>query len=153
MPRGQAGQMQGSETCLTGTQLHAATVLEIRGEFPLIPSSASSAHPGVHISQNTRLSFHRVCAQSCPTLCNSMDYSPPRLLRPQDSLGKNTGVRSHSLLQGIFQPRDWTQVSHIAGRFSTSWATREAWSTWEGNPKSWGYMYMSSWFTFLYSRN
>ena len=24
------------------------------------------------------------------------------------------------------QPRDWTQVSHIAGRFFTSWATREA---------------------------
>ena len=25
-----------------------------------------------------------------------------------------------------FQPRDWTQVSHIAGRFFTIWATREA---------------------------
>ena len=24
------------------------------------------------------------------------------------------------------QPRDWTQVSQTAGRFSTSWATREA---------------------------
>ena len=24
------------------------------------------------------------------------------------------------------QPRDWTQVSHIAGRFFTIWATREA---------------------------
>ena len=24
------------------------------------------------------------------------------------------------------QPRDWTQVSSIAGRFCTSWATREA---------------------------
>ena len=24
------------------------------------------------------------------------------------------------------QPRDWTQVSHIASRFFTSWATREA---------------------------
>ena len=23
-------------------------------------------------------------------------------------------------------PRDWTQVSHIAGRFFTIWATREA---------------------------
>ena len=26
---------------------------------------------------------------------------------------------------GYFQPRDWTQVSRIAGRFFTSWATRE----------------------------
>ena len=30
--------------------------------------------------------------------------------------------------RGSSQPRDWTQVSHIAGGFSTSWATREAWS-------------------------
>ena len=28
--------------------------------------------------------------------------------------------------RGSFQSKDWTQVSHIAGRFFTSWATREA---------------------------
>ena len=28
--------------------------------------------------------------------------------------------------EGSSQPRKWTQVSHIAGRFSASWATREA---------------------------
>ena len=33
---------------------------------------------------------------------------------------------SRSLLQGIFQARDGTQVSRIAGGFFTSWATREA---------------------------
>ena len=31
-----------------------------------------------------------------------------------------------SFSRGSFQPRDWTQVSHIAGRFFTRWATREA---------------------------
>ena len=40
--------------------------------------------------------------------------------------GQNTGVVSLSLLQGSSQPRDRTQVFHIAGRFFTSWATREA---------------------------
>ena len=30
------------------------------------------------------------------------------------------------------QPRDRTQVSHIAGRFFTSWATREAQEDWSG---------------------
>ena len=33
---------------------------------------------------------------------------------------------------GSSQPRDWTQVSHTAGKFFTNWATREAqeyWST------------------------
>ena len=62
--------------------------------------------------------------QLCPTLCNPMDYSLPG-----------------SSIQGIFQsrvvkwvpitfsrvsswPRDWTQVSFIAGRRFTIWATR-----------------------------
>ena len=33
---------------------------------------------------------------------------------------------SLSFLPGSSQPRDWTQVFRIAGRFFTSWATREA---------------------------
>ena len=37
-------------------------------------------------------------AQLCPPLCDPMDRS----LCPWDSLGKNTGVRSHAFLQGIF---------------------------------------------------
>ena len=42
-------------------------------------------------------------AQSCPTLCNPVDYSPStRLLHSWDSPGKNTGVGCHFLLQGIF---------------------------------------------------
>jgi len=47
---------------------------------------------------------------------------------PWNFPGKNTGVGSHSLLQGSSQPRDQTHVSCvscIAGRFFTVWATRE----------------------------
>ena len=42
-------------------------------------------------------------AQSCPALCNPMDCSHG------DSPGKNTGVGSHALLQGIFlaQESNW----------------------------------------------
>ena len=40
--------------------------------------------------------------QSCPTQCDLMDCSPPGSSCPWDSPGKNTGVDSHSLLQGIF---------------------------------------------------
>ena len=36
--------------------------------------------------------------------------------------------------RGSSQPRDWTQVSHIAGRLFTSWATREAQEHWSGQP-------------------
>ena len=37
-----------------------------------------------------------IAVQSCLTLCD------PRLLSPWNSSGKNTGVGSHSLLQGFF---------------------------------------------------
>ena len=36
--------------------------------------------------------------QSCPTLCNPIDGSPPEAPRPWDSPGKNTGVGCHFLL-------------------------------------------------------
>ena len=39
--------------------------------------------------------------QTCPTLCDAMDCSPPGSLSIGSS-GKNTGVDSHSLHQGIF---------------------------------------------------
>ena len=73
-------------------------------------------------------------AQSCPSLFDLMDYNLPGSSSHGDSTGKNTGVGCHALLQGIFQPRDQTQVSHIAGGFFTSWATREAQQYWNGYP-------------------
>ena len=59
--------------------------------------------------------------QSCPTLCDPMDYTAH-------------GILQATILEWVafpfsrrsFQPRDRTQVSLIAGSFFTSWATREA---------------------------
>ena len=64
--------------------------------------------------------------QFCLTLCDPMDYS-------------TTGFSVYGILQarilewvavpfskGSSQPRDQPWVSHIAGRFFTIWATREA---------------------------
>ena len=64
--------------------------------------------------------------QSCPTLCNPMDYSSP------DSFVR--GILQATILKwvaipffrGSFQSRNQTQISCIAGRFFTIWATREA---------------------------
>ena len=62
--------------------------------------------------------------QSCPTLCDPMDCQAPLSMefsRPEDWSGWlfiSPGGSSH--------PRSQTQVSCIAGRFITSWATREA---------------------------
>ena len=48
--------------------------------------------------------IHVLClvAQSCLTLCDSMKCSLPGSSVPGDHPGKNTGVGSHALLQGIF---------------------------------------------------
>ena len=55
--------------------------------------------------------------QSCPTLCDPMDYTVLGIL---GILGQDTGVGSLSLLQGIFPLGDQTQVFCIAGGFFTS---------------------------------
>ena len=39
--------------------------------------------------------------QSCPTLCDAIDSSPPGSPHPWDSPGKNTGVGCHFLLQSM----------------------------------------------------
>ena len=55
--------------------------------------------------------------QSCSTLCDPMDCSPPGSSIHEDSPGKNTGVDCHALLQGIF-PAQGSNLG-IAGRFFT----------------------------------
>ena len=60
-------------------------------------------------------------AQSCPTLCDPMDYTVHEILQ-----ARTLEWVVFPFSRGSSQPRDWTQVSHIAGRFFTSWAIREA---------------------------
>ena len=60
-------------------------------------------------------------AQSCPTLCDPVDYTVHGILQ----------VRilewvAFPFSRGSSQSRDRTQVFHIAGEFFTYWATREA---------------------------
>ena len=61
-------------------------------------------------------------AQSCPTLCNPMDYTVHGILQ-----ARILEWVAFPFSRGSSQLRDRTQVSHIAGRFLTSWATRD-WS-------------------------
>ena len=49
--------------------------------------------------QHTAAAAAAKSLQSCPTLCDPIDSSPPGPPRPWDSLGKNTGVGCHFLLQ------------------------------------------------------
>ena len=64
--------------------------------------------------------------QLCPIVCDFMDYSP------QSSFVH--GILQERIMEwiaipfskGSSLPRDWTQMSYIAGRFFTSWTTGEA---------------------------
>ena len=53
--------------------------------------------------------------QSCPTLCEPIDGSPPGSLHPWDSPSKNTGVGCHFLLQcmKVKSEREVTQSCQI----------------------------------------
>ena len=65
--------------------------------------------------------------QSRPTLCDPMDYTVHRILQ-----ARILEWVALPFSRGSSQPRDQTQVSHIAGRFFTNWATREAPEYWSG---------------------
>ena len=58
-------------------------------------------------------------SESHSVMSNSL--LPHGLYSPWNSPGQNTGIGSISLSRGSSQPRDQTQVSHIAGGFFTSW--------------------------------
>ena len=62
----------------------------------LIPACAWFS-PAFHMMYSTAAASKSL--QSCPTLCDPRGGSPPRLPRPWDSPGKNTGVGCHFLLQ------------------------------------------------------
>ena len=57
--------------------------------------------------------------QSCPVLCNPRDYTVHGILQ-----ARILEWAAFPFSRGSSQPRDQTQVSHIAGRFFTSWATK-----------------------------
>ena len=92
-------------------------------EAPLLPSPCCMIHPGRWVKNSTQRqplggfpnpfpfphNLRVLVVQSCPTLYDPGDYSPP-------------GYPVH----GIFQPRYWIWVSCVAGWFFTIWATKES---------------------------
>ena len=76
-------------------------------------------------SRNTYCLCEVKVAQSYPTLCAPMDYTVHGLLQ-----ARKLEWVAIPFSKGSPQPRDQTQVSHIAGGFFTSWAIREALNYW-----------------------
>ena len=80
-------------------------------------------------SQNTIFTWKwkwKLLVQSCLTLCNPMDYTVHGILQ-----ARILEWIAFPFSRGSSQPKDWTQVSCTAGRFFTSWTTREALFTWK----------------------
>ena len=88
-------------------------------------------------SPSGMLKVKMLVTQSCPTLCNPIDCNLP-------------GSSIHGILQanilewivipfsrGSSWPKDQTQVSCIAGRFFTIWASREAPIDYVSHKKEW----------------
>ena len=65
-------------------------------------------------------------AQSCPTLWDPIDCSPPGSFVHWILQSRILEWVAISFSRGSFLPRDWIQVSCIAGRFSIIWATKES---------------------------
>ena len=72
-------------------------------------------------SQERNVNVNVKVAQSCLTLCKPMDYTVHGILQ-----ARILEWVAFPFSRGSSQPRDRTQVFHIAGGFFTSWATKEA---------------------------
>ena len=78
-----------------------------------------------NLTQHCKSTVH-ACAQSCLTLCNPMDCSPPCSSVHGIFQARVSGWVAIPFSRGSSQPRDQTEVSYIGGRLFTIRATREA---------------------------
>ena len=69
--------------------------------------------------RHTYYSVNVKVTQSCPTLCDSMDYTVQGILQARIPGYWNSPV-AVTFSRGSSQPKDQTQVSRIAGGFFTS---------------------------------
>ena len=77
-----------------------------------------------------------ICCESESRSVVSDSLLPYGLYSPWNSQARILEWVASPFSRGSSQPRDRIQVSHIAGRFFTSWATREAQEYWSGEPFS-----------------
>ena len=77
--------------------------------------------------------LHAKSLQSCPTLCDPWTVAGLPLC-PSDSLGKNTGVGWHALLQEVFLTQGLQESLKslvLAGKFFATNTTRKSPSQWQ----------------------
>ena len=106
------------------TQTHAHWVSDaIQPSHPRSFPSPPAPNPSSTLLM-IRFTWKWKSLQSGPTLC---DYTVHENLQ-----ARILEWVAFPFSRGSAQPRDWTQVSHIARGFFTSWTTREAQEYWSG---------------------
>ena len=89
---------------------------------PRSPALQADSSPLTYLgSPNRNAAAAAKLLQSCPTLCNPMDYIVHGILQARTLEWVVSPLSRRSS-----QPKGQTQVSSIAGRVFTSWAPREA---------------------------
>ena len=124
LPRGLAGSNDGRLPALSGFLLTLCMLLIYWGRIHPPHVHAYTHTPSIHIWKHSKWSVG--LSVMSYSFCDPMDCNPP-------------GSSVHGILQarilewvaypfsrGLSQPRNWTRVSCIAGRFFTMWTTKEA---------------------------
>ena len=103
------GRLQSMGSQKTQSPLSGCTYMH--AQVMLTGQNSQCTHKCVYMSMCDRrihtiirsyVCMHAKSLQSCPTLCDLVDCSPPGPAVHGDSSGKNTGVGFHALLQGVF---------------------------------------------------
>ena len=105
-------------------------------DYSLPDSSVHGDSPG----KNTEVGCHALLQGICPTQGSNQGFSPCRRILYQLSHQGNPRILEwvvYPFSRGSSQPRNQTRVCCIAGRFFTSWVTREAPNGAISNPKWW----------------
>ena len=106
------GMLSSPHPTLKAQYLQKLCGIPLHGRFVSSPSFIYSI---IYLYQYVKV------PESCSTLCDPMDCTIHGIFQ-----GRILEWVAFPVSRGSSQPRDWTQVSRIAGRFFTSWATREA---------------------------
>ena len=99
--------------------------LSLRDKYNYSQPQKTANTPNSTSRINRKTNYSEV-AQSCLTLCNPMDCNLPGSSVHGIFQARVLEWVAISFSRGSSWPWDWTQVSHIAGRHFTLWATREA---------------------------
>ena len=109
-------QVQASQIwSIFSDQWAISSVYEIKSHWVRLRDKGQQVDHHHHWSRCPSIS------SSCPTLCNPMDCTVHGILQ-----AKILECVAFHFSRGSSQARDQTQVSHIAGRYFTRWASRES---------------------------